>query len=221
MRLGAVDQSMRRSLIASLASPFARLLGRADPLDRRPRGMPDLRLLTPLLELVPPAPPPLGLLIRIEQQIGAARRSRWMPQRMAGVGLIGAASGAAAMLALVPLMPAHGPEAPLPLAMMDGADRVAMLSARTLGDGRYLRIDHFGLQVPAGRAFELWLLRDGSGRPESLGLLAAGSGMTVLVLGQRISAGDVLAISEEPLGGAAGPGPTGPVIVTARVQTPT
>lgn len=131
--------------------------------------------------------------------------------------MLGAATGAAAMAAVVtgPLAPA--PETPIPLEIVDGSERVAMLSAKTLTQGRYLRIDHFGLHATAGRAFELWLIRDGTGRPKSLGLLAPKDGVTVLSLPERIEIGDVLAISEEPSGGARGPMPTGPVIVAARV----
>jgi anti-sigma-K factor RskA len=127
--------------------------------------------------------------------------------------------GAAAAIALAPLVQDRAPDTALPLSVVDGAERVAMLGAQTFLRGQYLRIDHFGLRPAAGHALQLWLLRDGSGRPRSLGRLATGDSVTVLPLSERIDSGDVLAVSEEPPGGSPGSGPSGPVIVTARVGT--
>jgi anti-sigma-K factor RskA len=121
------------------------------------------------------------------------------------------------MLALAPQQLMLAPEAVVPLAVIDGADRVAMLGARTLAGGRYLRVDHFGLQAAADLALELWLLSGGVGRPESLGLLAVRDGVTILSLARPIAEGDFLAVSAEPSGGAPTIGPSGPVILTARV----
>ncbi|HSF96578.1 MAG TPA: anti-sigma factor [Thermohalobaculum sp.] len=211
---------MNRDRNSSLILRLQRLLARPGDRDVRARGMPDLRVLAPLLECLAPAPPPPGLLTRIEQQIAAERR-RPPRQRFAVAAAFGASAGIAAVLALAPLADNRAWEAPVPLTVIDGADRVAMLDARMLAHGRYLRIDHFGLLGPTDRALELWLLRDGTGdgiaRPESLGLLSQRGGATVLPLARAVTAGDLLAVSEEPPGGAPGPGPSGPVILTARV----
>lgn len=209
---------MIRCMTAPLVSPFRHLFRRVDSLVLRPRGVPDQHLLTPLLGLVQPAPPPPDLLPRIELELGAEpQRTHAFRLRLAGVWMLGAATGAAAVVALIPVSLDRAQDTKLPLSVISGAERVAMLSARTLAEGRYLRVDHFGLQAATDRSLELWLLHDGSGHPLSLGLLAAGANVTVIPLAGQIASGDVLAVSDEALGGSAGPGPSGPVIVAARV----
>ncbi len=69
--------------------------------------------------------------------------------------------------------------------------------------------------APAGKAAQLWVIRDGV--PRSLGLLS-GSGTTHLALppGERaaLQPGLVLAISIEPPGGSPKATPTGPVVAS-------
>lgn len=197
---------------------LGRLLGYAQPHELRPYGAHKLQLLTPLLELVPPAPPPPGLLPLIENQIGTRQRPLMAPRlRLAMAWMLGAASGAAAVFALIQMSDDRGLGTPLPLTIVNGAERVAMLSARTLQHGQYLRIDHFGLRADASGSLELWLLQGSSGRLRPLGLLASDSGVTVIPLAEAIESGDLLAFSEEEPGGSSDPGPSGPVVVTARV----
>jgi anti-sigma-K factor RskA len=184
-------------------------------------GMPDLNLLAPLLECLPPAPPPPGLLARIEERIDppATARPRWPLRRcILAAGFSAAAAGAMAVFALMTLSDAGSSRVPLALEVVDGAERVAMLDAGTIDGGRYLQLDHLGLRAPEGNTLDLWLVRRG-GRPEFLGMLAVESGVTVLPLSRRLSDGDVLAVSEETFGGATRNGPSGPVILTARVDT--
>jgi len=201
----------RRSPLDRLTRRFGR--GRTGAANR---GDP-AHLLAPLLEALPPAPPPPGLLLRIEEQIRAERqvRQRRAPYfRMAGSAILGA--GAAAMLLLV--VGDRPGDVPVPIGVISSEAPAAMLSLRAVSNGRYLRFDHFGLDAAPGRAHEVWLLPDGSGPPSSLGLLAPNGDVTVLPIAKPIAPGDVLAISDEISGGAPGPGPAGPVILTARVQ---
>jgi anti-sigma-K factor RskA len=185
-----------------------------------PREAHKLRVLAPLLECLPPAPPPPGLLARIEQRISTEHRvleRGLLRARLIGAAVAGAMAGAVGVLTLTPHPDIGRSGTPMPLAVIEGAERVAMLEARTLDGGHYLRLDHFGLRAPLNGTLELWLVRQGTDRPASLGLISAPSSVTVLPLAHDISDGDVLAVSEEPAGGAPGVGPSGSVIVVARV----
>ena len=220
MSSGAVDNGMERNRESPPLLPLTRWIGRVHPAFAPSRGGDSLDLLAPLLQYLPPAPPPPGLLPRIEEQIRAvrcARQYRRTVVHLAAAAAVGAIASAAAMLALAPSPRVTGAEAPVPLTVLDGPEMDAMLDARTLGGGRYLRLDHFGLRAAEGRALELWLLRQGSGGPDSLGLLATRNGLTVLPVSRPIAEGDLLAVSEEAPGGATGSGPAGPVILTVRV----
>lgn len=185
--------------------------------------------LVALLEYLPPVPPPEGLLARVENRIDAIERARSIAEarserthagwRVLGATLTGALAGAAAIAALFLAGPAgvrHGGE-PVPLAVLASADGARWLRAATISDGRYLRLDHAGPPVAADRSLELWLIAEGSGTPQSLGLLATAGPVTVLPLGSAIGAGDMLALSEEPAGGSPATGPTGPVLISAVV----
>ncbi len=185
--------------------------------------------LVALLEYLPPAPPPEGLLARIENRLDAIERTRSIAEarssraharwRVLGAALTGALAGTAAMAAVLLADPAGvrpGGE-PVPLAVLTSADGARLLRAGTVADGRFVRLDHAGMPAGADRSLVLWVIAEGGGAPRSLGLLAAKGQVTVLPLSLAIGAGDVLALSEEPAGGSPGAGPTGPVLISAVV----
>ena len=78
---------------------------------RAVHGKPAFRALLPLLEFVPPSPPPAGLLAQIESRIVAIDRAQTSAEaraarvksvwRILGAGLAGALMAAAAMAALL------------------------------------------------------------------------------------------------------------------------
>ncbi len=200
-----------------------------DSAARTSRDAPEFGALAPLLELLRPAPPPVGLLARIESRIDAAERARSVAGARAerararwhllAAALTGALAGAAATILVVLADPAgirRGGE-PVSPAILTGADGARLLRAEVIVDGRYLRLDHIGPRVTADRALELWVIPGGDGVPRSLGLLAAKGTVTVLPLATALGAGDVLALSEEPSGGSPATGPTGPVLISAVV----
>ena len=76
------------------------------------------------------------------------------------------------------------------------------------------------VDVPAGRALEFWMLPDGRA-PVSMGLVPA-SGIDRVALrapaGVALQEIPALAVSVEPPGGSPTGAPTGPVILTGRVE---
>jgi len=69
-----------------------------------------------------------------------------------------------------------------------------------------------------GKSLELWLV-PGEGAPVSLGLVPGDGGRLVLAqaLTGRLTAGALLAVSLEPLGGSPTGGPTGPVVLSGEL----
>lgn len=69
-----------------------------------------------------------------------------------------------------------------------------------------------------GKSLELWLV-PGEGAPVSLGLVPGDGGRLVLNpdLTERLSAGTLLAVSLEPMGGSPTGAPTGPVVLSGEL----
>ena len=69
-----------------------------------------------------------------------------------------------------------------------------------------------------GKALELWLV-PGDGVPVSLGLVPGDGGQLILDQGvrDRLNAGDLIAVSLEPLGGSPTGAPTGPVVLSGAL----
>lgn len=206
-----------------------RWLRRCGAMARAGRRELDLGDLVPLLEFLPPAPPPVGLLAGIEARVDMLERQRSVAKaqtrqnrtirRTLFAGLTGAFVSAAAMTVVVLVDPLglRKDNEPVLLADLAGSAGTRVLRAETVEDGRYLRLRHVGPPIAADRDLELWLIPGGVGVPRSLGLLAARGNVTVLPLEHEIRAGDVLALSEEPAGGSPTGGPTGPVLIQAFV----
>lgn len=209
--------------------PCGRYLLSDGALSRIGRREPDLSVLAPLLEFLPPAPPPVGLLARIERRVDMLRRAQSIAdmkakrkrkvQRTLMAGLAGILAGVAAMTAIVMFDPigVRNNREPTLLAILAGSEGARVLRVESVEGGRFLRLQHAGPQASASRDLELWLIPGGDGAPVSLGLLAGKGNVTVLPREYRIRAGDVLALSEEPAGGSPTGRPTGPVLVRAFV----
>ncbi|WDF74519.1 anti-sigma factor [Novosphingobium sp. KACC 22771] len=142
--------------------------------------------------------------------------ARW---RAAAVGFAGLAFSAAAALVLVLVRPpvVEAPMgAPVLVAALDAPAARATLLAR-IKPGR-LQLTG-ALPVPEQRDAQAWVI-DASGTPRSLGVLRRAGDQGLETVPQRaLAPGQTLAISIEPLGGAPGPLPTGPVVATGKILT--
>jgi anti-sigma-K factor RskA len=191
------------------------------------------RRLMPIVDLVPPVPPPLALWSRVDQSVNAAVREsavdstvvplRPRPAQQGGawrsVGLWRATTFAslalAAAFAAVAFLPqldlfrrAAPPTAIAALAPLGGPAPAFLAELRT--DGRILVSAVAPAAVPDGRDLELWLLTPGSQRPQSLGVLPSGG--KSLLIGPPPPVGSQLLVSLEPRGGSPTGQPTGQVL---------
>ena len=185
-------------------------------------GQREFDRLSPLMQLVPPQVPPVGLLASIEDELdrlpdrSSAHSSAlsWRPALLLPAGMSGAVAGAIGLAMLYwPADPVSC--APVRLAALQV---IAEISIETIECGRFLRLRHAGVLAADGHALELWLIPQGSGVPHSMGLVAAKGDQTVLPVTMALMAGDTLAISREPVSGSPKAGPTGPVLATAKIE---
>lgn len=132
-----------------------------------------------------------------------------------------AATVALALAVFYPPAPPAGPE-PAPPALL-----VASLTAvdtdvqfvALYGDiASVIRVAHIAGDPRDAHDFELWLIEEGAD-PISLGLVGPGTAHTPVpdTLVQAIGAGDRLAVTLEPVGGAPDGSPTGPVIAAGSL----
>ncbi len=169
--------------------------------------------LAPLNEGFAPAPAP-DLMPAIEARLfprGARPRARrGMGWRWLGAtGLVGALA-----LGLVVLSPVlRAPAPPALVAELTAPDRGLVLQARFDPAGNALSVRAQGPAAGPGQDYELWAI-DAAGTPRSLGVLRGDAA----ALRAELAAGEVLAVSLEPEGGAPGAAPTGPVLATAPLQ---
>ncbi len=105
--------------------------------------------------------------------------------------------------------------------VLAGPDAKPALVATAERGSRYLTVKAVAaVDVPAGRALELWMLPDGRA-PVSMGLVpASGIDRVALRAPAGVALQDIpaLAVSVEPPGGSPTGAPTGPVILTGRVE---
>lgn len=180
--------------------------------------------LAPLAALIAPQPPPPELWQRLALATGLHNR-RIAPRRSA-LGRIwphpafwhdlalwrGATFGALALaagLAVLALSPKPLVPEPLLAALSPQGSPGAVFLVRVGENGQATVVAVGQADIPAGRALELWAVRDGMTAPESLGLLPSG-GRTRLQA--AVGAGTRLLVSQEPTGGSPTGAPTGPVV---------
>jgi anti-sigma-K factor RskA len=195
--------------------------GRESAAERRARQAWDDRL-APLALAAPPAEPPAGLFERIVSgidgerdtakiiQLAERRARRW---RALAVASGAVAAGLALWIAAAPLGLLPPEEAParnyVALVTPEGGSGPAMIVEVDIGTGvatvRALRVS-----APQGRTLELWRIPPGAA-PQSLGLVDPDQATIVNVTAE---AGDVMAITVEPPGGAPGGVPSGPPILS-------
>lgn len=174
-----------------------------------------VRFATMLAE-VRPVPAPPGLIRDIGARTAPKPRNHL---RLVLPAALSAVVAATLVLVLRPsptvLPPVDRPAAATLLAALQPSDRTGTpISAIVDRDTGQIRVVATGI-APAGKAAQLWVVRDGV--PRSLGLLA-GNGTTRLSVPTTertaLQAGLVLAISIEPPGGSPKPTPTGPVVAS-------
>jgi len=105
--------------------------------------------------------------------------------------------------------------------VLAGPDAKPALVATAERGSRYLTVKAVApVDLPSGRALELWMLPDGRA-PVSMGLVPA-VGIDHLALrapvGVALQDIPALAVSIEPAGGSPTGAPTGPVVYTGRVE---
>ncbi len=187
-------------------------------------GQEEIDRLSPIMQLVPPQGPPVGLLARIEDELDrlqnqplAQQSARsWQPRLMLPMGTAGMLVGAVGLaIAYWPAPPASC--APARLAVLQVAGTSAQIGIDTVECGRFLQLRHAGIEAGRGRALELWLIPHGTGEPHSLGLVAAKGDQTYLPVTIALMQGDTIAVSREPASGSPKAGPTGPVLAAAKI----
>jgi anti-sigma-K factor RskA len=177
--------------------------------------------LAPLDALAEPVRPPARVwhAIRERVRLGSGRRSVWASLRLwRAAALVSTAAAVALAVSLAVLAPSrHAPETMV--VVMSGEDaRPAMTVSwpvQPKGEPK-LRIRVLGHpEMPAGTAWELWMLPGGDQKPVSLGLIGTEPTQELTIprgLAPLIDRAWGLAMSVEPSGGSPTGLPTGPVL---------
>lgn len=181
------------------------------------------RRLGALGEALPEMAPPARVWAAIEAEIGndravsAVAKPTGLLQRLGfwrGFSLL--ASGLAAALLVVLLLPREPDFAPVQVATLSSEQSDAAWLVRVGADGRG-DITPIGTPMPPpGRAFELWLLRGNDNPPLSLGVAGA-TGRQAVAVPATARDGIGFAISIEPPGGSPTGAPTGPVVFVGNL----
>ena len=173
------------------------------------------RNLMPMTSLVAPVAPPADLWDRIETSIGrpaapvkpaAANdngRGLWRATAFAAMAV------AAGLVAFVFLRP---PPPPVVAVMLPYKDAVPVLVAIAQPSGAYLIRETSAIPVAADRDLELWAMKAGATKPESLGVIPP-AGRQVA----GVPEGTTLLVSMEPKGGSPTGQPTGPVVYAGKL----
>lgn len=176
--------------------------------------------LVPLLDAVPPVPPPPrvraallqalpGSQLQRPDQLAALRRQvrRWRIAA-AGAGLL--AAGLALFVAVQSRPELAGGRY---FAVVQGGGALPALIVRVDTRTGTAQVRPVGAEAPAGRNLELWYVGAEGAKP--LGLVGATSSQVKLPSGT--SSNGTIAVSVEPPGGSPTGQPTGPVIYTGKL----
>lgn len=187
--------------------------------------------LAPLNTLVPEAKPPAGLLDEIMAEIGALESDKapsikpvkaratfnpWQPAALV-------ASLVACISTGLHFVPSAAPVESQPDLVALMSDQSAPSFVIVVYDPVERRViaQSANVELPSDLVWQLWLIREGSEAPQSLGLLERSQTdrRVELTVSQDLRAqSDLLAISLEPAGGSPTDGPTGPVLFTGQVR---
>ena len=226
-RAGRLDALAAQHALGTL-SPRARRrmdrIARTDAVVGRAVLAWELRL-AGLAEAIPGVMPPPRVWQGIRSRLGHVEPAAAAPSWWENLGLWRGLAVAGFALAFALAVTLLGPRPERPdetiVVVLAGPDAKPALVASAERGGRYLTVKAVGqLEVPAGRALELWALPDGKD-PRSLGVLpAAGVGRFALeapagTVFQNVPA---IAVSLEPAGGSPTGKPTGPVLYSGGIQ---
>lgn len=189
----------------------------------------------PLIDEIVPVPAPLALWPRIQVAVGIAPVNSNAPSRTDNGSLwqslslwrwlsAGGFAAAAASLFALFLSTQQPMQSPQPVARelvatMTQEDGRALFAATIDANTGKLVIVPIGVDIPAGKVAELWLIPHGD-VPHSLGLLDPQHARPIIVpatLRAALGAKALVAVSLEPPGGAPHGSPTGPIIAKGEI----
>lgn len=150
--------------------------------------------------------------------IGHARRAAWLRPKVI-LPLMAIAASIALVIILRPFdRPAASP--PVAQAILASAETREQFDVTFSRDYAQVSVRSKSANIPAGKAYELWVVPEG-GAPKSLGVLAANGTADRQLSGNillQLKEGALLAISLEPLGGSRTGAPTGPVLMSGKIR---
>jgi anti-sigma-K factor RskA len=160
-----------------------------------------------------------GSAVADERQTGRSRLALWTNlafwRTLAAAGLAGLA-----VYVAIPLINPPTVQPPL-VASLGSTDSDVKYLVVYDANRHEVGLSHLSGGHASGKDFELWLI-EGSNAPVPMGLVPAGQAVRVPVspsVGNKITQGDVLAISIEPTGGSPTGQPTGPVVATGDLKS--
>ena len=195
------------------------------------------RRFAPLIDEIVPVPVPFALWPRIQSAVGIASANSNDPRNAEGgsfwqslnlwrwLSAGGFAAAAASLFALFIAVQQPKPVAPREpvarelVATMTQDDGKALFAATIDANTGKLVIVPIGVNIPADKVAELWLIPPGD-VPHSLGLLDAQHAQPITVpatLRAALGAKALVAVSLEPPGGAPHGQPTGPIIAKGEI----
>ncbi|NDV00146.1 anti-sigma factor [Pseudoroseicyclus tamaricis] len=166
---------------------------------------------------VPDVAPPKALRRKVERRVfGRSRR------RPLWIGLGGLAAAAVVAVAVITVGPQFTPGAAQPeyVATVSSDDESLVMRAAYQSQTGLLDLVLESGEPPPGRVLELWAIA-GDEAPVTLGILALGEHQVPLSpdLASALNSGLVLAITDEPPGGAPGGVPTGNIMAAAPLTS--
>jgi anti-sigma-K factor RskA len=207
--------------IEQAIAPLADDTAEAAPL-AAPRPPPHLAAVpTPPMPPPPMPLPPPGRSQRDPMRRLPPRPRRVWPWQLATVASLAVAAGIVAVVALPVLarqlhLPMLGERfSPRVAALLPADSHVPGFLAEARPDGTVVLAALAPVDVPAGKALELWILPPGATAPRSLGVLpAAGHRVSLAAMPAE---GTALMVSLEPPGGSPTGAPTGPVVYAGKL----